>query len=143
MDTDATKTVEEFTAEAQKTMENSVEKLTKTVEDVAAFGRQNMDAMVLASKRAAKVAEEMNAEIAAYAKKSYEDSLAAAKDMSESKSITELFEKQSAFAKNSMEDFVARTSKVNEMMIAASQEIFAPLTDRVTAAGDLVKARTA
>ncbi|MEO0995665.1 MAG: phasin family protein, partial [Pseudomonadota bacterium] len=99
MNADATKTVEEFTAEAQKTMENSVETLTKSVEDAAAFGRENMDAMVLSSKRAAKAAEEFNAEIAAFAKKSYEDGLAAAKDMSAAKSVTELFEKQAAFTK--------------------------------------------
>ncbi len=143
MDTDATKTVEDFTAEAQKTMENSVEKMTKGMEDAAAFGRQNMDAMVAASKRAAKVAEEMNAEIAAFAKKTFEDGLAAAKDMTEAKSVTELFEKQTAYTKASLEAFVAEASKLNEMLTAASKEVFEPMTERFNAASDLVKAQAA
>ncbi len=141
MDTDATKTVEEFTAEAQKTMENSVEKMTKSMEDVAAFGRHNMDAMVASSKRAAKAAEEMNAEIAAYTKKAYEDGLAAAKDMTEAKSVTELFEKQTAYAKTSMEAFMAEATKLNEMMTSAGQEIFEPINERFTAASDMMKAQ--
>lgn len=143
MNADATKTVEEFTAEAQKTMENSVEKMTKSVEDAAAFGRENMDAIVASSKRAAKAAEEVNAEIAAYTKKAYEDGLAAAKDMTASKSVTELFEKQTSFAKISMEAYVAEATKLNEMMTAATKEIFEPITARMNAATEMVKAEMA
>lgn len=139
MNTDATKTVEEFTAEAQKTMENNVETLTKSVEDAAAFSRENMDAVVVSSKRAAKAAEEMNAEIAAFAKKSYEDGLAAAKDMTAAKSVTELFEKQAAFTKSNVEAMIAEATKISEMFAAASKECFEPLSARMTAATDLLK----
>lgn len=141
MNTDATKTVEEFTAEAQKQMETSVETMTKSMEDAAAFGRHNMDALVSCSKRAAKVAEEMNAEFAAFAKKSYEDGLAAAKDMTSAKSVTELFEKQTAYGKSAMEAYVAEATKMNEMMSAAMKDIFEPLNERFTAAADMVKAQ--
>ncbi len=139
MDTDATKTVEEFTAEAQKTMENSVEKMTKSIEDVAAFGRLNMDAMVASSKRAAKAAEEMNAELAAFAKRSYEDGLAAAKEMTSAKSVTELFEKQTAYTKTMMEAMMAEATKLTEMVTKAQKECFEPLNERFTAATDMLK----
>lgn len=136
---EAAKTVEEFTAEAQKTMETSVEKMTKSLEDAASFGRHNMDAMVASSKRAAKAAEEMNAEIAAFSKKAYEDGLAAAKEMTSAKSVTELFEKQTAYAKTAMEDFIAEATKLTEMATAASKECFEPLSTRFTAAADMLK----
>lgn len=89
MTTKATAKVEEFTAEAQKTMEENVEKMTKGFEDVAAFGQENVDAVVEASKIAAKAAEDMNAEIVAFSKKHYEDSMAAMKELSSCKSVTE------------------------------------------------------
>lgn len=140
MEINATKTVEQFTAEAQKTMETNVEKMSKSFEDAASFGRENMDAMVLASKRAAKAAEDMNAEIAAYTKKSYEDGLAAAKEITSAKSMTELFEKQTAFAKASIEGAMAQMTKMSELVAAASKDCFEPLNDRFTAATDMMKA---
>ncbi|MEO0994949.1 MAG: phasin family protein, partial [Pseudomonadota bacterium] len=91
----------------------------------------------------AKAAEEFNAEIAAFAKKSYEDGLAAAKDMSAAKSVTELFEKQAAFTKAQMDAMIAETTKMSEMVSAASKECFEPLTERLSAATDLMKVQTA
>jgi len=144
MDAEATtKQVEEFTAEAQKTMEENVEKMTKGMEDVAEFGRQNMEAVVTSSKRAAKAAEEMNAEVVAYAKKSYEDGMAAFKELSGVKSMNELFEKQSDFAKTSFEAFVAESTKLNEMATGAAKDCFEPFQARFEAASDLVKSTRA
>jgi len=131
--------VEEFTAEAQKTMEENVEKMTQNMEDVAEFNRQNMEAFVAASKRAAKVAEEMNAEFAAFAKKSYEDGIAAFKDMQNVQSVNELFEKQSQVAKTSFDTFVAQATKMNEMVSGATKECFEPFQARLQAAADMVK----
>jgi phasin family protein len=136
---EATKTVEEFTAEAQKSMESGMEKMSKSMEDMAGFGRENMDAMVASSKRAAKAAEEMNAEIAAFTKRAYEDGLAAAKEMTSAKSVTELFEKQTTYSKTAMENFIAEATKLNEMMASASKECFEPLNQRFTAATDMLK----
>ena len=136
---EATKTVEEFTAEAQKAMEAGSEKMSKSMEDMAGFGRENMDAMVASSKRAAKAAEEMNAEIAAFTKRAYEDGLAAAKEMTSAKSVTELFEKQTTYSKTAMENFIAEATKLNEMMASASKECFEPLNQRFTAATDMLK----
>ena len=131
--------VENFTAEAQKNLEDGVEQMTKSMEDMASFGQQNMEAFVASSKRAAKAAEEMNAEITAYTKKAYEDSMAAAKEMSSAKSVTELFEKQSAFAKSAMEAFMAETSKLNDMAATAGKECMEPLTTRMSASTELFK----
>lgn len=139
MTNDATQKVEEFTAEAQKSIEQGVEKMTESMEDMASFGQQNMEAMIAASKRAAKAAEEMNAELAAYTKKSYEDSMAAAKEMSSAKSVTELFEKQTAFTKSVMESFLAQSSKMNDMAATAGKECFEPISQRFTASTDMFK----
>ncbi|MEM7212145.1 MAG: phasin family protein [Pseudomonadota bacterium] len=135
----ATKQVEEFTAEAKKTVEEGVEKLSKGFEDASSFGQDNVEAVVASGKAFAKAAEELNAEMMAYSKKSYEDSMAAAKELSGVKSVSDFFEMQTTLAKSSFEGFVSQATKMNEMYSAAAKEAFEPLNARFTAAADLVK----
>ena len=135
----ANQQVEEFTAEAKRSMEEGVERMSKGIEDVTQFGQDNVEAMVASGKVMAKAAEEMNAEVIAFSKKSYEDSMAAAKEIASARSVSEYFEKQTAFAKTSFETFVAEATKLNEMYSQAAKEAFAPLNARFTAAAEMVK----
>ena len=137
--TKSAKKIETITAEAQKTMEEGVQKMTQGLETATVFGQENVEAVVTSSKIAAKAAETMGAEIAAYSKKAYEDSMAAAKELTTCKSVSEFFEKQTAFGKTSIEGFVAEATKLNEMYAAAAKEAFAPLSARFTAAVETVK----
>ncbi|HSF91658.1 MAG TPA: phasin family protein [Paracoccaceae bacterium] len=140
---DATATVEVFAADAQKTVTEQVEKLTKGFEDVAAFSQQNVDAIVKSSEIAAKAAEGINNEVASFSKKTFEESVAAAKELAASKNVTELFEKQTAFAQAAFEGFVAQATKLNEIYTSAAKDIAAPLSERVTAATEAVKSYSA
>ncbi len=139
MSKSATKKVEEIAVETQKTMEEGVEKMTKGIENAASFGQENVEAVVTSSKISTKAAESLSAEIAAYSKKSYEDSMAAAKELTTCKSVSEFVEKQTEFGKISIEGFVAEATKLNEMYAAAAKEAFAPLNARFTAAAGIVK----
>ncbi len=139
MSKSATKKVEEIAVETQKTMEEGVEKMSKGIENAAAFGQENVEAVVTSSKIATKAAESMGAEITAYSKKAYEGSIAAAKELTACKSVTEFFEKQTEFGKISIEGFVAEATKLNEMYAAAAKEAFAPLNARFTVAVETAK----
>lgn len=130
---------EEVFAETQKTLEAGAEKFGKSFEEMTAFGQETLDAMVKSSEIAAKAAEELNADVAAYSKKYFDDTVAAAKDIAAAKTPTELFEKQSAFATSAFEGFMAQAAKWNEAMGVATKEAMAPMGERVNAAGDLVK----
>ena len=136
----ATKQVEEFTAEAKKTMEEGVEKMAKGVEDVTSFNQENVEAVMTSGKVFAKATEAASAEIIAFSKKSYEDGMAAAKEISSVKSVSEFFEKQTAFAKSAFENYVSEATKLNDIYAAAAKDAFAPMNDRFTAATDMVKA---
>lgn len=140
---DVAANAEAFAADAQKAVTEQVEKLTKGFEDAAAFGQKNVDAFVKSSEIAAKAAEGINNEFAAYSKKAFEESVAAAKDLAAAKNMTELFEKQTAFAQAAFEGFVAQATKLNEIYSSAAKDIAAPLSERVTAATDAVKSYTA
>lgn len=130
---------EDMFADAQKTFEASAEKFSKGLEDVAAFGQETLDAMMKSSEIATKAAEELNADITAFSKKSFDETVAAAQDLASAKSPTELLEKQTAFATSAFEGFMAQATKWNEAMAAAAKDSMAPMGERANAAADMAK----
>ncbi|WP_424932214.1 phasin family protein [Amaricoccus macauensis] len=136
---EATAKVETLVADTQKNMTEQFEKLSKSFESLTAFGQENVDAVVKSSEIAAKAAEGIGSEISAYSKKSFEDGVAAAQDLASAKTMTELFEKQTAFAQSAFEGFVSQATKMNEIYVAAAKDISAPLSARVSAASDAAK----
>ena len=137
---DAAKKVETLAADAQKAATDQFEKIAKSFEDVAAFNQDNFDALVKSSNIAVKAVEELNAEIVSFSKKSVEEGVAVAKELSAIKTMPEFFEKQSAYAKASMDDFMKQAAKFNELAMAAAKDVAEPMNARATAAADLVKA---
>ena len=95
-------------AETQKTVGEQFEKFTKGIEGLTSFGQENLDAIVKSSEIAAKAAEGIGSELSAYSKKAFEDGVAAAQDFAAAKTMTELFEKQTAYAQAAFEGFVSR-----------------------------------
>lgn len=133
---DATAKVETLVADTQKNVTEQMEKLTKNFEGITAFGQENVDAIVKSSEIAAKAAEGIGSEISAYSKKSFEDGVAAAQDFAAAKTVTELFERQTAFAQTAFEGWMSQTAKLNEIYVAAAKDITAPIGARVTKASE-------
>jgi len=69
--------------------------------------------------------------------------VAAAQDFTSAKNVTELFEKQTAFAKASFEGIIAQTTKMNDMFAATAKDMTSPLNERVGAASEAMKSMTA
>jgi phasin family protein len=136
---EATAKVETFVADTQKNMTEQFEKLSKGFEGLTTFGQENVDAIVKSSEIAAKAAEGIGTEISAYSKKAFEDGVAAAQEFAAAKTMTELFEKQTAYAQVAFEGFVSQATKMNEIVAAAAKDISAPLGARVTAATEAIK----
>lgn len=135
----AVKKVETLVEDAQKVASEGYGKITKGFENFAAFNQDNVDALVKSSGIAAKAVEELNAEWMSFSKKSMQEGVAAAKEMTTVKSIPEFVEKQADLAKMSFEAFVKQTARFNEMYLAAAKDVYAPLTDRASAAADMAK----
>ncbi len=133
------KAAEQAGAEARKGVEEGTEQVRKGLEAATTFGQGNIEAVVTSSTVAAKAMENMTSELAAYSKKSYEDSMAAAKELGSCRTVAELMEKQTEYSKSSIESFVTEATKLNQMYAAAAQEAFEPLGRRFTAAVDLMK----
>lgn len=135
--------VETFAADAQKTMTETMTKMTKSFEDASVFAQENMDAIVKSSEIAAKAAEGFTSEVSSFTKKSFEETVAVAKDLAASKNATEYFDKSSAFMSSVFDAYVAQATKMNELMVASSKDVFEPLTERVNATTDMVKGMSA
>jgi len=131
--------IETAAAEAQKSVTHGMETMSKSVDDVAAFNRQNMEAMSKTAEVAMQTVEDMNAEIVSWFKRSMEEGVAAAKEMAASKSVVDLVGKQTDFAKSALDGMFGQMSRMNELTLAASKEVVRPMTARASAASDIVK----
>lgn len=140
---DAAKTIETIAADTQKALSENMEKATKSFEDVAAFGQQTIDAMVKSQTIAAKAAEEINAEVIAFSKKTLEETVAHAKDLAASQTVTDFIEKQTGFAKAAFDAMMKQSTKMNEMAIAAMKDAMAPVSARFAAAVEMMKTSAA
>lgn len=140
---DNMKQIETFAADAQKTMTETVEKATKSFEGMATFNQETIDALIKAQNLAAKAAEELNAEVVAYSKKTVEEGVAHAKDLASAQTVTEFLEKQAGFAKASLDSAVKQTTRMNEMMIGVMKGMVEPMQARMHAAIDMMKSSAA
>lgn len=139
----ATQAFETIAADTQKAAQEQFEKLSTGVEKLTAFGQENVDAFVKSSEIAAKAAEGIGSEVSAYSKKAFEDGVAAAQDFASAKTVTELFEKQTAFARASFDGAVKQATKMNDLLAATAKDVSKPLNERVTAASEAVKSLNA
>ena len=125
-----------FGAEAFKT---GFEKTTKLYETVGEFNKDTVEAYVASATIAGSGFQSIAQDSSAYAKKAIEDAVAASKAMMGSKSIHEVIELQTSFAKNAFAGYVSQLSKINEAFVATAKESSAPLQARVEAAGQLMQ----
>ena len=69
----------------------------------------------------------------AYSKKSMEDQVAAAKTLATAKSVQEVLEYQTTFAKTAFEGYVAEMKKMAELVSTSMKASMTPINERVTA----------
>ena len=82
---------------------------------------------------ATKGAEALGAQAMAYSKKAMEDHVTAAKSLTGAKSVQEVVELQTAYAKSWMESYIAEMNRASETVSASLKQSFQPINERVTA----------
>jgi len=140
---DAVKTTTEKTktmfVEANVRAKAAMEKSQQMFGEVTEFSKGNVEAIVESSKIAAKGIESMGQDTVAYAKKSFEDATATAKQLASVKSPTEFMKLQSDFFRASFDSMVAHTSKSTEAMLKLAGDVAQPISNRVSLAAEKVK----
>ena len=126
-------TVEQFTTAGNQAFKDSIEKSLSALGEANAYSKKNLEAVVASVTAATKGAEALGAQAMAYSKKAMEDHVAAAKSLTTAKSVQEVVELQTAYAKSAFEAYIAEMTKASETVSASVKQSFQPINERVTA----------
>jgi phasin family protein len=132
-----TEAFETFSTAGNKALKDSFEKAAAAFGDFNAFSKDNVEALVASASSAGKGAEKINARVASYAKQALEDGVEVAKKAAAVKSVQELLELQSEYAKASPDTYMGEVNKLADLYATTLKDAFKPLNERVTAAVEL------
>lgn len=125
--------VEQFTFASNKAFKDSFEKSYTALSEFNAYSKKNFEALVASMTSATKGAETLGANAVAYAKQAIEDQVAATRKLAGAKSVQEVVELQTSYAKSAFEAYVAEMSRMAETAASSVKETVAPINERVTA----------
>ncbi|WP_395944016.1 phasin family protein [Brevundimonas sp.] len=145
------KTVEQTTAKAKaqaadfqaagaQAFRETLDKSVASLGELNAHGKKNLDAMVESAAVAQKGAEALSQQALGFAKTSWEDGVAASKELSTARSVQEFFELQTAWAKKSMERYMSELTRTNEIVTSTVKDSLKPINERVTASVETFQA---
>jgi len=124
---------EKFQAAGAKAFREGVDKSIAGVAELNAEGKKNLEALVASATAAQKGAETLSAASLAYGKKSWEDGVAAAQSLTAARSVQELIELQTSWAKSAAETYLSEVTKMTDVFTASVKDSFKPINERVTA----------
>lgn len=123
---------ETFQAAGVKAMREGIEKSVASLSELNVHGKKNLDAMVESATVAQKGAEALSQQALGFAKTSWEDGVAASKELSTARSVQEFFELQTNWAKKSMERYMSELTRTNEILTSTVKDSLKPINDRVS-----------
>ena len=133
-------TVEQFTAAGNVAFKDAVEKSLASLNEANAHSKKNLEALIASVTAATKGAEALGAQAMAYSKTAVESNVSAAKSLAGAKSVQEVVELQTSFAKSALEAYMAEVGKMSEIVSASVKDSMKPLNERVTAVVERLQA---
>lgn len=138
------KTVEQATATAKvqaekvqaagaQALRDGLEKTTASFAELNAQGKQNLEALTASAAAAQKGAEVLSQQALSYGKTSWETGVAAAQTIAKARSVQELIELQTNYAKSAVEVYLSEVTKMTETLTSSVKDSFKPINERVTA----------
>ena len=112
---------------------DGMEKSMTALNELNAQSKRNLEAVVESVTAATKGAEQLSTEAMAYTKRAVEGQVEQAKALSGARSVQEVVELQTRYAKTAMEAYIAQMNKAAEIMSGVVKESFRPLNERATA----------
>lgn len=138
---------EQFKAQAEKLQATSthalregIEKTSASLAELSAHSKQNLEALTASATAAQKGAEALSAQALSYTKASWEQSVAAAQTIAQARSVQEMVELQTNFAKSAMETYLSEVTKMTETLTGSVKDSFKPINERVTATVEKLQA---
>lgn len=105
--------------------------MAKGYDEMNSLGKDNLDAFVQASTIYAKGVEAMGKEVMTYAQTRMETNMAVMKAIFGCKTLKEVVDLQTEFARSAFDQIVTETTKLSEMGVKVANDAAAPITARV------------
>jgi phasin family protein len=131
---------EKVQAAGAQAFKEGLEKSTAAFGELGTQSKQNLEALTASATAAQKGAEALSAQALSYGKTSWESGVAAAQTISKARSIQELLELQTSYAKSAVEVYLAEVTKATETLTASVKDSFKPINERVTATVEKLQA---
>lgn len=135
----AAETIENFTAANQERFRETIDRSVTAMSEVSAFGKENVEAIIASATVASKGFEQISARAVAFSKSAMESHMAAAKALMSSKSVQEAIERQSDYARQTFDGYVAEMNKMSDLMTGLTRDAMKPLNERFTAVSHIVQ----
>ena len=139
-------TVEQATAQFEAAgvngahvVKENVERAMAAASELNSFGKENFEAWVASSTAATKGLEAISARAVAYSKTALEAHMSATKSLMTSKSVQELVEKQTEYARSAFDGYVAELTSISDLVSGFAKESLKPINERVTAVSHLMQ----
>ncbi|MDZ4372699.1 MAG: TIGR01841 family phasin [Phenylobacterium sp.] len=129
----AKSTFDQFSSASNVAFKEGVEKSLASLNELNADSKKNLEAIVASATASAKGAEALGAQAMAFSKAVFDTNVSAAKSLAGAKSVQEVVELQSAFAKSALETYMSEFGKMTETVSSSMKESMKPLNERVTA----------
>ena len=124
---------EKMQAAGAQAFREAADKSVAGLTEMNAEGKKNLEAVVASAAAAQKGAEALSAQTVAYGKKTWEDGVAAAQSLAAARSVQELLELQTSWAKSATEAYLSEVTKMTDVITASVKDSFKPINERVTA----------
>jgi phasin family protein len=133
-------TVDRMTMAGNQAFRDTIEKSLGALNEANAHSKRNLEAVVESVTAATRGAETLGAQALAFSKKSWEDSVAAAQSLGSAKSVQEVVEIQTNFAKSALETYLTELNRWSDTVSASVKDTLKPLNERVTATVERMQA---
>ncbi len=132
-------TMSRASAMTDHAFKDGVEKSMTALNELSAQNKRNLEAVVESVTAATKGAETLGSHAMAYTKKAMESQVEQAKALSGARSMQEVVELQTTYAKTAMEAYIAEMNKAAEVLSSVVKESFRPLNERATALAETMQ----
>lgn len=135
----ATETLQSMTAAGQEKMRESVDRGIAAFSEMGSLGKENMEAWIASATATSKGFEALSQRAVAFSKAAMENHMAAAKSIMTSKSVQEMVERQSEYARTAFDGYVAEMNRMSDLMSGVTKDALKPLNERMSAMSHLMQ----
>jgi phasin family protein len=125
-------TIDQYTSAGADAFKGAMQKSLSALNEASGHSKKNLEAVVASFTAAAKGAESLGSQAMAFSKSSFEGQVAAAKSMAGAKSIQDVVELQSTYAKSALDTYLSEMRKISETVAGSVKDSLKPLGERAT-----------